>query len=250
MRIIHLPLILLLCLFAVPGHAQTDYELIPNELAEFMDAGHSLPRYEEAYYSPLGRNAMVDAALGDPFWLPTYGRSVSDTFNNTTQIYLYELFQSALIAGGFPVQDQAEFNALFGNSMDKGSELSEISERLRNEIGRQTVININAILSMFLMVNASVDETLSVLSDDEKQFVLENPDLFFFGHESTSDYDFFTTESNHPMEIFRIAAKVDIAKLAHLNFFLTTGYESILNCTELLDFENSIEFEHELFFII
>ena len=53
------------------------------------------------------------------------------------------------------------------------------------------------------------------LSHEEKAWIKENYNRFFFGkQDSDANYYFFTTDSPYPLKFFELASRIDLAKFA------------------------------------
>lgn len=164
----------------------------------------SLPKYVEAQYSPLGRSPVVDAVLGDPFYLPCYGETVSQQLKRASQTEsLYCVSTTSFLAGGIPSLDsippplqpaaRAAFIHTFGK--ENGRKLAQFWQRFR-DVYRQS------------------KEILSVLTEPEKQWLRDHYDSFFFGASEREQYDFFTSDSPLPLQFFSLASRIDLAALA------------------------------------
>ena len=183
---------------------------IPQELELLVKSQHSLPHYVESGYSPLGRSPVVDAVLGDPFYLPNYASIVSKILKaNSEGASLYDLSTAALIAGGVPVVfNKADF-ALITPQV--------VPERFLLSFGKPVGKRLYSYWLSFMEIYREAESILDSLSYEEKQWLLQNYDAFFFGKqegEKGSEYEFFTTNSIMPMKFFELAARVDLVALA------------------------------------
>ena len=203
---------------------------VPQELALLVQKQLSLPHYVEAGYSPLGRSPVVDAVLGDPFYLPNYGRIVSTILKeNAAHTSLYDLNTAALVAGGIP----ATFNT---------AEFSLVTPQIVPEsfllyFGESKGKQVYSYWLTFLQIYVEAEKILASLSDKEKQWLLQNYDAFFFGKqdgEKDNDYAFFTSESAMPMKFFDLASRVDLAALADCSRKLSLIVDDLYQYTDEL----------------
>ncbi len=149
---------------------------------DFIQTVPSRPRYAEAGYSPLGRSPVVDALLADPLYMPTYAEEVSGLIKGSDRT-IYSLGSALLSAGGIPLSSSIE--------------------------------PIGDYWKRFIAIEKEVRAILSVLSDEEKSWIKQNSNRFFFGeHAGYTDMDFFTTDSPYPFKFFDLASRIDLAKLA------------------------------------
>ncbi|MBA3957181.1 MAG: HEAT repeat domain-containing protein [Parachlamydiaceae bacterium] len=174
------------------------------ELASFIEKQNILPRYVEAGYSPLGRAPAVDAVLGDPYYLPVYAQQVSEEIKRVSEEdRLLALSESVFRAGGIPFTVTQETISI--DSVPKEF-LKAFGEPLGKAIYRSW--------KTFIAVSHKSERALSKLTEDEKEWLRNNIDSFFFGNqEKASEYDFFTTSSSAPFQFFLLASKVDLPKL-------------------------------------
>lgn len=177
-------------------------------LESMVQNQHSLPRYVEAGYSPLGRSPVVDAVLGDPFYLPQYGLKVSKILKMASKYNsLYDLASSALVAGGIPLAfTKTKFTLVTPHS---------VPEKFLHNFGEVLGKKLYAYWLSFMQIYREAESVLDTLSCEEKEWLRGNYNAFFFGsQEKESEYAFFTTDSQMPLKFFRLAAKVDLAALA------------------------------------
>ena len=178
---------------------------LPHELDEFINSQQSLPRYVEADYSPLGRSPAVDAFLADPFYLPAYGLLVSEKLKDVSKKNsLYDLLTTVYTAGGIPILSGNKELAL------KISVPRAFTDGFGNDIGEK----LYAQWRHFFEVSKKAESILAVLTNEEKQWLRENYDAFFFGEKKDKHYDFFTTPSRMPLKFFEFASRVDLASLS------------------------------------
>lgn len=200
----------------------TESNSIPKVLNDFIQEQHVLPKYVEAYYSPLGRSPVVDAVLGDPFYLPIYaittGKQLRESSHNNS---LYDVYTSAILAGGIPViKEKSDF--LLANP-------SSIPQEFLSTFGQKLGREVYCLWQTFIFVYREAESALSGLTPEEKTWIYENREAFFFGHQGANDYDFFTTDSEMPLKFFELSSRVDLAKLAecaqHLCLIVDSIYE-------------------------
>lgn len=203
----------ILCLFMsffLFDFSSTDTEVvveIPGELESLIQAKHSLPKYAEAYYSPLGRSPVIDALLGDPFYMPTYANLVTDSIDRASESNrLYDVYLTILLASGMPVNPAHSFAP---------SPTKILPEPFLNAFGKAASETMYNLWRTFIAISEDVEQTLAPLSPEEKQWIIENHEAFFFGiSPKENQYDFFTTDSPMPLKFFDLASRIDIAKLA------------------------------------
>ncbi len=183
-----------------------DSETLPEELDQFIQRPYTLSRYVEGGYSPLGRSPVVDAVLGDPFYLPRYAEVVAREIRARSETKsLFEMSSAVWMAGGIPLEPLERHLAAS----------AQIPESFVTAFGKETATVIDSHWKTFMQVYADVEVLLSVLSKEEKQWLRDNYNRFFFGeHPEGDEYAFFTTNSPMPLKFFELAARVDLAKLA------------------------------------
>lgn len=191
-----LTLFLLLILF---GLITIDRPTASN-YSQLIQNQSSLLRYVEAGYSPLGRAPVVDAILGDPFYLPTYANVVSNNLKKSQTFY--EASSRSFIAGGIPA-----------TPIEPSIMAKTAPQQFSQSFGKWG-LDIYALWKGFLQIDNEVKNLFSVLSDGEKAWLLENYEAFFFGKQGEQEYDFWTTNSSMPLKFFEMAARLDIAELA------------------------------------
>ncbi|HEB60362.1 MAG TPA: hypothetical protein ENJ06_00900 [Phycisphaeraceae bacterium] len=183
-----------------------------TELRELVNEDHTLPRYAERYYHPLGRNAVVDALLGDPLYLPTFGNDAASALARARESEsIYTLFTTAVSLTGFP------------RTMQVSTPVEPLPPDLARTVGDDAADVINEAWEHFLTARQLTVSALSDLTDDEKEWLRQHPDAWFMGPEKQNhdgEMAFFTTDTTVHLAIFRLAATVDINKLtdaeAHL----------------------------------
>ncbi len=190
--------------------------VLPQAFYDLRDGSHELPRYQEQYYHPLGRNAAVDAVLADPLYLPVYGRRVSQALRDAAVTGdCHSVLTAALIGGGYPagVITTADPQPIPG---------------LADAIGEQTAAVVEAVWAEFLTAYALAEQALAPLSDDDRAWLLEHPDAWFFGEEGEqhgAEMSFFTTDTAVHLRIFRMAAEIDLAQLAEAQRHLAVAID-------------------------
>lgn len=183
----------------------TRTDLFPKELELLVQHQQSCPRYVEAGYSPLGRSPVVDAVLGDPFYLPTYGLSVSKILKEKSQHNsLFDLSTAAFHAGGISVSKR-EFSLIAPQV---------VPERFLHSFGPSAGKKLYSYWLSFIQVYREAEAALNILSHDEKEWLRQNYNAFFFGNQKKEEYEFFTTDSAMPMKFFELASRVDLTILA------------------------------------
>lgn len=188
-------------------HIENPAELT-RVIDNFLQNIPSLPRYMEGGYSPLGRSPVVDVLLADPLYMPKYAEIVTELIKTNTQHQqLFPLGTSLLVAGGIP---SAKIN--------KDEVLSfhnDAPEQFLQTFPPAIAQKIYGYWSAFMRIHQEVETILSVLTKEEKDWIKENYNTFFFGkQDNAADYDFFTTESPYPLKFFNLASRIDLAKLA------------------------------------
>lgn len=177
--------------------------VFPVEVTQFIKEQPSLPRYVEAGYSPLGRSPVVDAVLADPFYLPVYAE---ETFQELKkQKTLYGISTASFKAGGIPLTEMKLAFEDHSETIPK-----RFTEAFGNEMGK----DLYYLWLAFLQVHNETKELLSVFTNEEKQWILDNRELFFFGSKDSLEYQFLTSDSPVPFQFFRLASRLDLAKLA------------------------------------
>lgn len=196
-----------LCLLSALATCLHGYETsrFPPILDELIQTQQSLPRYVEAKYSPLGRSPVVDAVLGDPFYLPNYAKAVSKQLKISTQSdSLYNVYTTMLRAAGVPVP--ASKPAL--------QEVSDIPSAFCQAFGQDMGSKLYTWWFNFMQIYREVEEIFAVLTPEEKLWIKEHHETFFFGTAGTDTYDFFTTDSKMPLKFFEFASRIDFVKLS------------------------------------
>lgn len=172
----------------------------------FLQKIPSLPRYAEGGYSPLGRSPVVDVLLADPLYMPTYAEIVVELIkNNNLNPSLFSLSSSLLTAGGIPsrpIKESLNFP-------------DDVPHPFLDVFPESSAKKLHGYWHSFISIHEEVENTLNVLSDEEKTWVKENYNGFFFGkQESDSGLDFFTTDNPYPLKFFELASRVNLAKLS------------------------------------
>lgn len=191
---------------------------LPAELDRFIQKQHVLPHYVEAGYSPLGRSPVVDAVLGDPFYLPTYANRVAQLLKeNSEHNSLERLTTTVLRAGGIPAVE-LKFTSIPEN----------IPSPFTTVFGKEVGTHLYTQWAQFKEIYKTIEQVLAVLTEEEKTYLRANADAFFFGCNPTSEeYDFFTTESGFPLKFYEMASRIDLAKLAACAQQLTIVVDAI-----------------------
>jgi len=173
-------------------------------LEQAIQKQESLPRYVEVGYSPLGRCPVVDAALQSPFSFPRYGEAVSNELRRQAATQsLYEILTTVETASGIQSRKIEE-------NFSVKSAPSSFIRTFGEEMGRL----IYGYWRAFLQIEGEVEAILQVLSEDEKRFILQHYEAFFFGEKPVPDeYDFFTTASAMPLKFFELASRIDLVAL-------------------------------------
>lgn len=214
----------------------------------FFQSVPSLPRYMEGGYSPLGRSPVVDVLLADPLYMPKYAEIVAELIKNQSQHNpLFSLGTSLLTAGGIPT---AQFNR---------EEILKLSvntpDRFLKTFPRASAEKLYSYWLSFMKIEREVDTILSVLSGEEKNWIKENYNRFFFEkQEGDAAYNFFTTDSPYPLIFFELAARIDLAKLSDcarkLSLITDDFYQFRKEFAEVFLEEDFIWEENNLKFII
>ncbi len=181
---------------------------VTQMVEEFFYTMPSLPRYAEAGYSPLGRSPVVDVLLADPLYIPKYAEMVAEEIKKPSQFNsLFSLGTSLLTAGGVPLERFSKKEALKFNS--------NVPDRFLAVFPPSLARKIHSYWLLFMEIQLEVETALSVLSNDEKTWIKENCNRFFFEkQDSDADYDFFTTDNPYPLKFFELASRIDLAHLA------------------------------------
>lgn len=208
----------------------------------------SLPRYMEGGYSPLGRSPVVDTLLADPLYMPIYAEIVTGLIKNHSQHnHLCPLATSLLTASGIPATQFSKEEIL--------KFPREIPNRFLEAFPQPTAKKIYGYWLAFMHIHQEVETILSVLSKDERKWVKENYNGFFFGkQDSDANYDFFTTDNHYPLKFFELASRIDLAKLSDcarkLSFITDDFYQSREEFAQILLSGDFIWEENNLKFII
>lgn len=183
-----------------------DFHELPREMTTLLQEVPSLPRYMEAGYSPLGRSPVVDALLGDPLYLPSYAITVSAVIKKyAAQNSLFDMTTAMQTAGGIPVTNI---------SSEVPSPLKPVPSHFLQFFNSTTAFKLHQYWMEYLKINQEVKDILSVITDDEKEWLRQNYNLFFFEKQAPdADYEFFTTESYQQLKFFELASRIDLAKL-------------------------------------
>lgn len=183
-------------------------EEVTKMVDSFIQSTPSLPRYMEGGYSPLGRSPVVDVLLADPFYLPTYAETVEELIkNNSEQGHLFALETALFTAAGIPVSSLNEEEILQFNQ--------DVPDRFQEAFPPLIAQKLHAYWQTFIKTQHEVESILSTLSEDEKNWIRKNYNIFFFeSQDQEAKYNFFTSESANPLKFFKLASKLDLAKLA------------------------------------
>ncbi|HXF29420.1 MAG TPA: HEAT repeat domain-containing protein, partial [Chlamydiales bacterium] len=88
-------------------------------------------------------------------------------------------------------------------------------ERFIAAFGQEAGTQFYSYWMTFCAVHDEVQAHLSVLSEEEKGWLREHYDAFFFGEKPIeNEYDFFTTDSKMPLKFFEMASRINLAALA------------------------------------
>lgn len=177
----------------------------PQEVNYFIQNQPSLPRAAEAGYSLLGRAPVVDAVLGDPFYFPTYARLVSERIKHFSEDNLSDLYEVVLKAGGIPYSPIAIIQ-------ENEDVPKEFMEAFGSNIGEKLYFW----WTLFIETYKKSEKILSSLNQDEKKWIRDNAEAFFFGEEGKEKYDFFTTNSPMPLKFFELGSRIDLTELSNL----------------------------------
>lgn len=191
--------------FLLHLQSHSDLDVIPEQLTQLISEQHSLPRYVEANYSPLGRSPVVDAVLGDPFYLPTYANIVSNRIKEAPK-NIYQVSSICFTAGGLP--QLAEHKLPFKINPVTAPDI------FYQTFDKEMAETIYSLWNTFKQVYKESESILSVLSPNEKQWILDHYDSFFFGGQDKLDYDFLTSDSPMPFQFFEFASRLDLPQLA------------------------------------
>lgn len=224
----------------------------PKEVIKMVDTFFqhmpSLPRYVEGGYSPLGRSPVVDVLLADPLYMPKYAEIVTELIKNDSQSYhLFSLASSLFTAGGIPIN---QF------SKDETLEFStDVPDRFLQSFPSDLAKKIHRYWLSFMEIQQEVAMILGVLSDEDKTWIKENYNRFFFKEqEGDADYDFFTSDNPYPLKFFDLASRIDFAQLADcarkLSLISDDFYQSRDEFLNVLLKEDFIWEENNLKFVI
>ncbi len=199
---------------------------LPDPFLELIAADHHLPRLSEAHYQPLGRSPVVDAVLGDPLYLPSYGRQVSGALRDAAASGKCERLLGAVQrAGGLPMRPD-DYRRWLVDAGLAGLTLPGLDKRL----GPLAVSTVNRTWQLFLLAKQISNEQLRHLSDEERTWLRDNAESYFFGEVPTGEYAFFTDNTDRQLETFKLAARLDLAEfgraarcLAYATDLIRTG---------------------------
>lgn len=182
------------------------FQEVSKDISTLLQEIPSLPRYMEAGYSPMGHSPVVDALLGDPLYMPPYAITVAALIKTKTQQNkLFELVTALQIAGGIPS---------YNLSQEIPIPLKPVPDKFMQTFSASTGTKLHRYWSFFVQISQEVTQILSVLSGDEKEWIKQNYNLFFFEKQSAdADYDFFTSESPYPLKFFELASRLDLSQL-------------------------------------
>lgn len=174
---------------------------------DFFQNMSNLPLYVEADYSPLGRSPVVDVLLADPLYMPKYAEIVAEEIKNHSQHNsLFLLGTSLFNAGGIPSVQFSEKEILKFNT--------HVPDQFLEAFPLPVAKKLHGYWLSFMRIQQEVEVILSVLSNEEKAWIRENYNRFFFRkQDSDADYDFFTTDNPYPLKFFELASRIDLAKL-------------------------------------
>ncbi len=184
----------------------------PSEVLTVIDRFfQSVPnnfRYMKEGYSPLGRSPVVDLFLSDPLYMPAYAETISQLIHKASEENsLFSLETSLFRAGGIPLAQMSKDEAL---KSDK-----QIPKQFLDAFEPIIASKIHDYWLTFMEVQREAETILGVLSREEKVWLKENYNRFFFGsQDGDADYQFFTTDSPYPLQFFELASRIDLAKLA------------------------------------
>ena len=237
---------LLLTVFSVVLFASSTRNDPLKTIDEFIQDTPSLPRYVEAGYSPLGRSPIVDSLLESPFSMPHYAKTVAEAIKERSQQNsLAALGHAVLLAGGIPLTPLNE-EPLFHDRV--------VPDKFLHSFPQDQAIEIYGWWQSFLQIRNQVKDLLSVLTEEEKAYLRENYNRFFFnGQEDDAAYSFFTTDSEYPLKFFALASRLDLAKLADCALQLSAIVDDIYQSQILRDIqiaENFVWEENGVKFII
>ncbi len=179
-------------------------------LTEFICRQPALPRYVEAGYSPLGRSPVVDLCLANPFSMPAYVNAVSTLIKSRNKS-LRQMAEGVWRAGGIPLNDSIPQMCAMA-----------APESFITAFGRETGGRIYAYWRAFVQVSEEARSLLSVISEEEKEWLKSNCDRFFFGEEGN-----FFQEESMSLKVFELASRVDLARLADCALKLTLIVDDI-----------------------
>lgn len=221
---------------------------VMQEVDSFIQNIPSLPRYMEDGYSPLGRSPVVDALLADPLFMPRYAEIVTDSIkNHTKDNELFSLASSLFTASGVPTGQLSKEEILKFHMA--------VPEPFLKAFPLSIAKKIYGYWLAFMQIHQEVEAVLSVLSTEEKNWIKENYNTFFFGkQDKDGDYNFFTTDSPYPLQFFELASRIDLAQLADcarkICFITDHFYQSREEFSAILLDEDFIWKENDLTFII
>jgi len=180
---------------------------VPQAVDNFIQTTPSLPRYMEGGYSPLGRSPVLDALLGDPFYMPQYAEIVAGIIKERSlNTDIYSLATALQIAAGMPTAPFSKEAIIPSTNVIP----PEFSHAFPPSIARK----IYSYWQTFIQIQQEVEKLTSVLSNEEKIWIREHYNRFFFSkQDSDAEYDFFTSESHYPLIFFDLASHIDLAKL-------------------------------------
>jgi HEAT repeats len=221
---------------------------VTQVIDSFIQNIPALPRYMEGGYSPLGRSPVVDVLLADPLYMPTYAELVTELIKNHSQHnHLFSLGTSLLTAGGIPTASFTKEEILKFRL--------EVPDQFLEVFPQPLAKKIYGYWLAFMHIHQEVETVLGVLSNDEKTWIRENYNGFFFGKQDIeADYDFFTTDNPYPLKFFELASRIDLAKLSDcarkLSVITDNFYQSREEFTNILLKKDFIWEENNLKFII
>ena len=202
--------LLLACAFPRWSRAQLNGSL-PAPLLDLIAADHRLPRQYEAYYHPLGRSPVADAVLGDPLYLPSYGRQVSRALREAAALGQAErLLLAAHRAGGLPAEGEAEYRSELRQAGLGAIDLPFLEDK----VGPLAHSSLTRAWQLFLYARQIAEAELEKLGESERAWLRDNAENYFFGEKGSSEYAYFTDDTGKQLETFRLAARLDLSEFA------------------------------------
>ncbi len=211
-------LLVLFCLLPLPVRAE-----LPDPLLNLLEADLTLPRQSEAYYHPLGRHPVTDAVLGDPLYLPGYGREVSAALRApAARGDLPGLIEAAQRGAALPLS-RADYRAWLTESGLDDEEIPGLEKALELQDAR----SITRAWQLFLLARSIAERELAVFTIEERNWLRGAGEKLFFGEEPDDQYAYFTHDTAVALKLFRLAARVDLTELARAQRCLGLAVELI-----------------------